>query len=184
MAVVRHCPLPRRALYVWALSPACSTQTCVMQGLSGPPALPSLSLPRSLTHSLSSSHTSPHCAPPNSSGIHSEKKQASWQRAQTTLLKKERERKNERETAWGRRSGREGGIYRKTEEGGESTREIERGRRVVKREMEIKPESDEEIECCFYNYRHFCVPGCLIVFKTKSFLLSEDHIKSVKKTFM
>lgn len=50
MAVVRHCPLPHLAPSVWALSPARSTQMCVMQGLSGPPALPSLA--RSLTHSL------------------------------------------------------------------------------------------------------------------------------------
>ncbi len=148
-----------------------------------------LPLLRLLAHSLTHSLTQllPHLTSLRTTNFirYSFKKtQASWQCAQTTLLKKERERKNERETEWGRRSGREGGIYRKTEEGGESMREIERGRRVVKRETEIKRESDEETECCFYNYRHFCVPGCLIVFKIKSFLLSEDHIKSVKKICM
>ncbi len=106
------CPAGPRVCELW-LSPACSTQMCFMQGLSEPPALPSLPLPRSLARSLSSSHTSPNCAPPTSSGIHSKKTQASWQRAQTTLLKKERESMKKRQSEGGEQGEREGYPERK-----------------------------------------------------------------------
>ncbi len=107
------CPLPRRAPCVWALTEPCLQHSNVLYArplrATSPPLAPS----PSLAHSLSSSHTSPNCAPPTSSGIHSKKTQASWQRAQTTLLKKERERMKKRQSEGGEQGEREGYPERK-----------------------------------------------------------------------
>lgn len=105
-----------------------------MQGLAE--AACSAPHPCSLTHSLSSSHTSSHCAPPTSSGIHSEKDTCQVAACLDYTAK-------ERESEKPKRARTREEIKRERE--GTKVRGKSLGRGVIKRAMEIKPESDEKI---------------------------------------